>query len=177
MPILFLIGPRGSGKTLAATLLSEQFAFRACDTDAIIRDVSGKTVAEIVEAGGWPAFRTLEKNALVEAVRRMKTDAAPAVIATGGGMVLDAENRARMRQEGVVAYLSAPAAVLAGRLSDLSSDASRPAFTSLPLEQEIAAVLRDRDSLYRETAHHVIDASLPPGAVVQTLYDHCRETV
>ncbi|MCC8194748.1 MAG: shikimate kinase AroL [Deltaproteobacteria bacterium] len=171
MAILFLIGPRGSGKTVAATLLERDHGCRACDTDVLIRERSGKTVAEIVNEGGWPAFRALEKAALLEAVNRMRdAGGSPAVIATGGGIVLDPENRRCMREHGVVAYLAAPAAVLAGRLEPPRNDPSRPSLTGLPPEEEMARILREREPLYREAAHHVVDATMTPDSVARTLY-------
>ena len=172
MGILFLIGPRGSGKTLAASLLERDHGCRTCDTDALIREKTGKTVAGIVAEGGWPAFRALEKAALEEAVERMRLfPESPAVIATGGGIVLDPENRDRMRKEGVVAYLSAPASVLAARLAPPGDDPSRPSLTGLSPEREMAGVLEERGPLYRETAHYSIDATLPPEEVAAILHE------
>lgn len=174
MSITFLIGPRGCGKTLTASLLRERYGCRVCDTDALIREATGKTVAEIVGQGGWNAFRAVEKEALAEAVARAADGAdaqSPAVIATGGGMVLDSENRARMRREGTVVYLAAPVETLAARLSRLDDDPSRPSFSGLPLAEEVAATLEERGPLYRETAHRMLDASRPPEDVARDLYE------
>ena len=171
MAILFLIGPRGCGKTAAAALLKRDYHCCTCDTDVLIQERSGKTVAEIVKQEGWSAFRSLEKKILSEAVGHMGeiTDA-PVVIATGGGIVLDPDNREQMRRHGVVAYLAAPVVVLAGRLKLSASDPSRPSLTGLPQEQEIVEILKERDPLYRMTAHHIIDAAMPPTQVAHMLY-------
>jgi shikimate kinase len=156
-----------------ASLLARNRACLARDTDALIREKTGMSVAEIVAVGGWPAFRALEKAALAEAVESARESGnAPAVIATGGGIVLDPENRDRMRAEGVVAYLAAPPRVLAGRLPPLRNDPSRPSLTALPPEREIAAVLREREPLYRAAAHHIVDATRPPESVADALYGH-----
>ncbi len=168
MELFFLIGPRGCGKTLTASILERELACRACDTDALIREKTGKTVAAIVADGGWPAFRAEEKAALAVAVERMRSLGGNlAVIATGGGIVLDLENRERMRREGVAVYLAADPATLAGRLEPPAGDPSRPSLTGLPFAEEIAAVLREREPLYRATAHHVLDATRPPDEVVR----------
>lgn len=172
MKIVFIVGPRGSGKTLVSNLLGRDYGCRVCDTDALIREKTGKSVTQIVEEGGWPAYRVLESEALAEAVAFMRASGEErAVVATGGGIVLDTANRARMRSEGAVAYLSAPAAVLMKRLAPPAEDPSRPSLTGLPPEQEMIAVLRERVPLYREVAHHVIDADMPPERVVATLYE------
>ncbi|EBW6088639.1 AAA family ATPase, partial [Salmonella enterica subsp. enterica serovar Enteritidis] len=79
---LFLVGPRGCGKTTVGQGLAASLGFQFTDTDRWLLEHSGETVAEIVEKEGWAGFRARESQAL-QAV------AAPAtVIATGGGMVL-----------------------------------------------------------------------------------------
>lgn len=174
MSITFLVGPRGCGKTLTARLLEERYGCRVCDVDVLIRDATGKTVAEIVTEGGWAAFRAVETAALAKAVAEMAGLAdgkACAVIATGGGIILSPENRARMRREGTVVYLAAPVEALVARLAPLGNDTSRPSLTGLPLAEEIAKVLNERDPLYREAAHHVLDASRPPEEVARNLYE------
>ena len=170
MSILFLIGPRGSGKTVAAALLERDYACRACDTDALIQEASGRTVAEIVAEEGWSAFREREKNALRACVARMAdTPSSALVVATGGGIVLDPDNCSFMRAHGVVVYLAASADVLASRLELPAKDSSRPSLTGLPLKQEIMQVLKERLPLYNATAHHTVDAALPPEEVARTL--------
>lgn len=173
MTIFFLIGPRGCGKTTTADVLEKTFGLPVRDVDASLCASSGKTVAEIVEEGGWPAFRALEKASLAESVTRMRSSGpGPGIIATGGGIVLDPENRMRLRAEGIVIYLAAPPEILAARLeASRLSDASRPALTPLPFAEEIAAVMREREPLYRETAHHVVDATLPPADLARYLHD------
>lgn len=174
MSIIFLVGPRGCGKTLTARLLEERYGCRICDIDALIRDATGRTVAEIVADGGWAAFRAAETAALVKAVAGMADAAGSkscAVIATGGGIILSPENRARMRREGTVIYLAAPVEALVARLAPLDNDASRPSLTGLPLAEEVAKIMEERDPLYREAAHHVLDASRPPEEVARNLYE------
>ena len=170
MAILFLIGSRGSGKTAASVLLERDYGCLTRDTDALIRETSGKTVAEVVADGGWSAFRDCEKSALRNAVDSLRDAAGtPAVIATGGGIVLDPDNRDYMRAHGVVAYLAASADVLATRLKPFANDPSRPSLTNLSQEQEIVNVLAERDALYRATAHHIVDAALPLKQVARIL--------
>ena len=172
--IIFLIGPRGCGKSLMARLLERQYGCRVCDTDELIRAATGKTVAELVEEGGWEAFRAAEKEALAEAVAGMANAAgaqSTAVVATGGGMVLAPENRARMRHEGTVIYLAAPLETLVARLSRRENDPARPSLSGLPLEAEVAKVLEERGPLYRDTAHHALDASRPPEDVARDIYE------
>lgn len=176
MPVLFLIGPRGSGKSLAAARLAETFSCRVRDTDQMVVQAHGGSIADIVAEKGWNAFRAMEKAALIQAAAQMAGDArAPGivslgVIATGGGIVLDAENRRLMRETGIVAYLSSPAEVLIARLAALPEDPSRPPLSPLAMTDEVRAVLQEREPLYRETAHHVIDACQEPDALARALH-------
>ncbi|WP_256740945.1 shikimate kinase AroL, partial [Cronobacter sakazakii] len=97
---------------------------------------------------------------------------APAtVVATGGGMVLRDENREFMRAHGVVIYLNVPVEVLAQRLEAFPEAGQRPTLTGKPVTEEIADVLAVRDALYRECAHHVIDAADAPTVIVSRIID------
>ncbi len=114
MPLIFLVGPRACGKTTIGRLLAQRLALPFIDTDHYLLEQAGRTVAEIVEAEGWPGFRKRESDAL-RAVTAIHPQGA--VIATGGGMVLDEQNRIFMREQGHVFYLSVPVEALAARLS------------------------------------------------------------
>ncbi|MDU1024989.1 MAG: shikimate kinase, partial [Leclercia adecarboxylata] len=88
---------------------------------------------------------------------------------TGGGIILSAYNRQFMREKGIVIYLCAPVPVLVERLEASPEEGQRPTLTGKPISEEVSAVLAERDALYREAAHHVVDASLPPAEVVQNI--------
>lgn len=177
MSVLFLIGPRGSGKSLAAKLLASRYACRSVDTDRLILDNAGKSVAEIVAEEGWPAFREYEKEALREAAAIMARpeghtgSAGFGVVATGGGIVLDAANRAFMRENGVVAYLAAPPELLVERLLQSRNMAGRPPLSDLSFEEEVRSTMAARDPLYREAAHHLVNAALPADTVARVLFE------
>ena len=63
-------------------------------------------------------------------------------------------------------YLNAPVSVLASRLEAFPEAEQRPTLTGKPISEEVAEVLAQRDALYRETAHYVVDASSTPDRVV-----------
>lgn len=79
---LFLIGPRGCGKTTVGMALADSLNRRFVDTDQWLQSQLNMTVAEIVEREEWAGFRARETAAL-EAVTAPST-----VIATGGGIIL-----------------------------------------------------------------------------------------
>ena len=162
---IFLVGPRGCGKTTVglelARVCHRQFVVhQGRRTDHRLQTEAGKTIADIVEQEGWESFRARETAAL----KAVTTPSA--VIATGGGIVLAECNRHFMREKGIVIYLSAPVSALVGRLEAFPEEGQRPALTSRPLNEEVSEVLAERDALYREAAHHVVDASASPEDVV-----------
>ena len=151
--LIFLVGARASGKTTVGRALARRLGLPFVDTDAAVTSAAGKTVAAIVAAKGWPAFRQQESAALRATVAKYPQGA---VIATGGGMVLAVENRRFMRERGVVFYLEATA-----RLRRNPLEAQRPSLTGKGVAAEMKQVLAHRAPLYLEAAHHRLDAALP----------------
>ncbi len=121
------------------------------------------SVADIVEKEGWGGFRARETAAL-EAVSAPST-----VVATGGGIILTEYNRRYMHRVGVVIYLCAPVSTLVNRLEAEPEADLRPTLTGKPLSEEVREVLEQRDALYRETAHYIIDATKAPAQVVSEI--------
>ena len=162
---LYLIGPRGCGKSRVGRLLAEALAVPFHDLDEIIRHEQGRSIAQIVLQDGWASFREMESRTLA----RLAMELAPAVIATGGGVVLDEANCYMMRGSGRAVYLEAPLGVLVERLTAVPDADHRPALTDLPLAQEMGQILRERQHLYKSTAMAVVDASLPENEVMAAI--------
>jgi len=97
---IVLVGMPSAGKTSVGQALAERMGKRFVDTDAVIEETAGKPIPEIFQNSGETAFRALEKDA----VRRVSREFGQ-VIATGGGAVLNADNRAELRQNGIVFWL------------------------------------------------------------------------
>lgn len=163
---IYLIGSRGSGKTSVGKGLAQKLLWDFVDTDAYLCESQGKTVEEIVEAGGWETFRDCESSALVEA-----SEGEMRIIATGGGMVLRAQNREFMRNHGVVVFLDVPAQELARRLRADPLDAQRPSLTDKPLLEEIKEVLAARLELYMESAHIAVDGAQGVGEIIDNILE------
>ena len=76
-----------------------------------------------------------------------------------------------MRSHGVVIYLSAPVSVLVDRLEATPEEGLRPTLTGKPLTEEVQEVLAQREVLYREAAHYIVDATHKPAQVVEDILE------
>ncbi len=154
-PNLVLIGYRGTGKTSVGARLAEVLERPFVDLDQVLVREAGRSVADIVTQGGWPEFRRLEKD-LVAQYR----DARGLVLATGGGVVLDPDNVAALRENGIIIWLTAdPAAIQARLFQDQPRDANRPSLTGGDTIREAAAVAEARAPLYQAAAQISIDTT------------------
>lgn len=156
-----LVGLMGSGKSTVGRLLAERLGRPFLDSDEQVERQTGRTVREIFEADGEPAFRRLEAEALAQAV----ACEVPAVIAAAGGVVLDADNRRLLRGAGTVVWLHAEPEVLVDRAAD---GAHRPLLAADP-----AGVLRrmdvERRHLYQAVADEVVDVGARSPAEIASL--------
>ena len=154
-PNLVLIGYRGTGKTSVGARLAEVLQRPFVDLDQVLVREAGRSVADIVAQGGWAEFRRLEK----ELVARYR-DARGLVLATGGGVVLDPDNVAALRKNGILIWLTAdPAAIQARLAQDQPRDANRPSLTGGDTVREVAAVAEARAPLYQAAAQISIDTT------------------
>lgn len=154
MKHIFLIGLRGSGKSSIgkdlASLLNRDFI----DLDQYLMARENMSVAEIVGKYGWQYFRELEKKCLKEACGRIKEGG---VIATGGGLPLDSENRDFMRKYGLAFWLTASPEALALRLTAKPEPGQRPAFSDKGLLEEMRDLAWQRFPYYLDSAHYIIN--------------------
>lgn len=119
---LVLIGLRGTGKSTVGLVLSQRLEWPLFDSDAIVQERAGATIRELFEQGGEALFRQWEAEIVQEVAGRDK-----AVIACGGGAILDLRSVAALKGNGFVAHLSASPAELWRRISlDRASGETRP---------------------------------------------------
>ncbi|MEO8955839.1 MAG: 3-dehydroquinate synthase [Ktedonobacteraceae bacterium] len=112
MHTIFLLGLSGSGKSTVGRILAERLGKPLVDIDALIEKECGKRIATIFAQQGEEHFRALETRVLA----RVATTEQSAVIATGGGIVMQRENLTLMRKHGVCIYLSVDPATALQRL-------------------------------------------------------------
>lgn len=149
-PRIALTGMMGSGKSAVGRRLAERLGAPFLDLDEEIERSEGRSIAEIFRTDGEERFRAAERAALARICRDFD-----GVIATGGGVVLSAENRGALRKWGEVIYLRTGLVALACRLRE--EEGERPLLgAGEGLESRLEAILDARRDLY-ETAAHVID--------------------
>ncbi len=186
---LYLIGYRCTGKTSVGGILARQLGRRFYDADAEVVERCGMTIAEIVEKNGWPAFRELETETILRLSR--KTDA---VVATGGGAILDPANVSAMKKSGKIVWLTAEIGTIRSRMAgDAATADLRPALekgrsSGIPdnenkdkigdeIGDEIEETLKERLPLYKDAADMEIDTDLlPPEAVADRILKWLKDT-
>jgi shikimate kinase len=153
---LVLVGLMGAGKSTVgprcASLLQRDFV----DVDDVIVATAGRPVADVFATDGEAVFRALERDAITDVCASPQ----PLVIACGGGAVLDPANRRRVRDRGVVVWLTADPSTLAERVSDGTGRTRRPllagADSPVATLERLASV---RAPAYEAAAHAVVDTS------------------
>jgi shikimate kinase len=148
---IVLIGPMGSGKSSVARELAARTGWRWIDTDRLAVQQAGRSIPEIFATHGEEFFRDLESAAV-----RTLAGLRPAIVATGGGVVVRAENSTLLRSLGCVAWLTASEDVLFTRISRTRK---RPLLETADPRATMRALLTARDPLYAACAHMKIDTS------------------
>jgi len=165
---IFLVGPMGAGKTTIGRQLAKQLGLRFVDSDQSIESRTGASIPLIFDIEGEAGFRRREKTAIAELTLEEGI-----VLATGGGAVLDPDNRSYLRQRGFVVYLTAPLDTLVERTTH---DRNRPLLQTDNPRERLESLMTQRDPLYREIAQLVIDtADAPLRNVLQQIIDAAKK--
>lgn len=157
---LVLAGLSATGKTTAGRLLAERLGRPFVDTDELIAARVGMPAAAFLAQSGEPVFRAVERDAIRDALAQPD-----AIVATGGGALIDPLSRWDFWSHGRVAWLDAPDARLLERLA--GDETPRPLLASRPAEK-LAAQRTNRLPFYR-AADVRIDTHRPPEFVVDAL--------
>jgi shikimate kinase len=146
-----LIGMMGTGKSVVGKALEQKTGLPRFDTDEIISSKLKMPIKEIFSTHGEEHFRDLE----TETLRSISLEK-PAIIVTGGGIVLRTKNVDRLRQLGTVVWLDADETTLRMRIRRLSD---RPLLRTANPVASLSELLAAREPLYRKAADLRVDVS------------------
>ncbi|MFD0739333.1 shikimate kinase [Lysobacter koreensis] len=141
---LVLVGPMGAGKSCIGRRLAERFGLLLADADREIEQRTGAAVTTIFECEGEPGFRARERATLEQLLAGDGL-----LLATGGGAVLDPDNRALLRARGFVVHLHVS---VEQQLERLARDRSRPLLARPDREQVLRELAVTRAPLYAQVA-------------------------
>ena len=152
----------GAGKTTVGKHLAKSLEMDFYDTDQEIEKRTGVRIPTIFEMEGEAGFRKRE-ILMIDELTQMPN----IVLATGGGAVLNAENRQHLATRGTVIYLRASVQDLYLRTR---FDRNRPLLQNTNAQAKLEQLFSERDPLYREVAHHIVDTGNQPVAnIVQKI--------
>ena len=154
-----LVGMPGCGKSTVGKHLARHLGLRFVDSDAQIERHIGMAIRAFFEAHGEEPFRDVEQD-VIDQLSRVSGQSGESglVLATGGGAVLRPSNRDALHSRLHVIYLRATPEELFRRLRH---DTHRPLLQVEDPLRRLRELYRERDPLYRRTAHFVVEAARP----------------
>lgn len=145
---VFLVGPMGAGKTTIGRQLARHLKREFHDSDREIEERTGVDIPLIFELEGEAGFRARERGVIDDL-----TQLPGIVLATGGGAILDPENRQHLAERGTVVYLETS---VAQQLARTGRDRNRPLLQTEDPRRRLEELLSIRDPLYREIADLIV---------------------
>jgi len=143
VPPIILIGPPGAGKTSVGKALAKKLSLNFLDSDKVVEEKSGKSISEIFITDGEPAFREMERAAVIDLIENQD-----GVIALGGGSVMDLEVSKRLLPMANVVFLDVSISNAAPRVG---FNRDRPLLLGNPRQQWIT-LMEKRRSTYEALA-------------------------
>ena len=163
MKNIVLMGFMGAGKTTIGKKLAKALGYEFIDTDEWIEKEQGRKISDIFAEDGEAAFRDMETDLL----KHLQESKEKFVLSIGGGMPVREENRALLRNLGIVIYLKTSKEEIIRRVS---GDKNRPLLQGGDLEEKVTNLMNAREQIYVETAHaEVITDRKNPSEVVENI--------
>ncbi|MBN1914196.1 MAG: shikimate kinase [Candidatus Omnitrophica bacterium] len=158
---IYLVGFMATGKTSVGKALARKKKWQFVDLDELIEFKEKRRIADIFAACGEPHFRRIEKKVLKEVSKEKKF-----IVACGGGVVIDKENIAVMKETGKIICLSAHPEVI---LSRTCSDTSRPLLNVSDPKKQIELLLKLRAPYYAKADMTIDTSKIPVAKVVEKI--------
>ena len=163
---IFLIGPMGSGKSAVGRHLARLFHLTIYDSDADIEAKTGVDISFIFEKEGEAGFRMREKES-IERLTRLES----IVLATGGGAVIEADNRRVLAERGIVVYLETS---IEQQLERTRHARHRPLLNDTDPEEKLKELMLRRAALYAEIANITVSTD---GRRVQLVAEEIQQAL
>jgi shikimate kinase len=162
LPNVAMIGFMGTGKSLLGQMLARRWGWTFVDTDSLVEQKVGCSVAQIFQQFGEEYFRQQETEVLRELESRREL-----VIATGGGVPTRPENIRSLRRHALIVLLTADPQVILQRVQPIQT---RPklAASADPLA-EIRRLLKERETAYACADICIDTSTLSPDEAVERI--------
>jgi len=145
---IFLVGPMGAGKSTVGKRLARSLGLEFHDSDRALEQRTGVDIPVIFEYEGEEGFRRREKAIMDELTAREGI-----VLATGGGAVLDPDNRRHLAARGTVVYMQTS---VDKQFDRTRHDTTRPLLQTDDPRARLAEIAAEREPLYREIADIIV---------------------
>lgn len=146
---IFLIGPMGAGKSTSGRQLAKQLHYEFLDSDKVIEERTGVGIPLIFEMEGEVGFRKREQKIIEELTQLDHT-----LLATGGGAVLNEDNRIFLQQRGFVVYLFAS---VEQQLARTAHDTHRPLLKTPNPAAKLKELFEIRHPIYTSISHLTVN--------------------
>jgi shikimate kinase len=164
---IVLVGLMGVGKSTVGRRLARRLGLSFVDSDSAIEDASGFTAGEIYERFGEEDFRDGERRLIARLI-----DGEIRVIATGGGVYVDARTRQLLNERAITVWLDAPVEVLAERTSRRDT---RPLLRNADPKSTLAKLSEERRPSYAEAHIHVKSGTGAHKEVVDAIVEQLEQ--
>jgi shikimate kinase len=148
MQNIILIGPMGSGKTTVGKQLAKLKRMDFVDSDHKIEERTGVSISTIFDIEGEEGFRKRESKMLAELCEQNNM-----VLATGGGAIIQEENRKLLRKSGYVIYLNTS---IETQLARTQKNSNRPLLENVDAREKLEELMKERGELYKQEADLIV---------------------
>jgi shikimate kinase len=154
---IVITGFMGTGKTTVGRIVADLLGWPIYDLDKIISKRDNRNISEIFAESGKAYFRTLE-SLIIDELHSLEN----AIIAVGGGALINHDNKLKMTRNGILFCLTAKPEIIAQRLADVSD---RPLLNVPRKLERIKELLNDRKSIYDKSSYVIDTTELTPAEV------------
>jgi len=162
---IFLCGFMGSGKTAAGKVAAKKWGLHFADLDEEIESFAGKTIPEIFAQDGEAYFRTIESNVLATMI--FTPSQRGAIIALGGGAIINQENAAKINNHGILVFIDVSFNTCYQRIKD---DFNRP-LVQEKSRKELKRLYNDRRKIYVKHAEFAVNGNTGIDTLAERILD------